>query len=41
MRNVLLVVAIALVVAGATLVYVPAGLVLAGLLLGAAVLLSE
>lgn len=41
MRNALLLVAYALVVAGACLIAVPAGLIVAGLLGGALILLSE
>lgn len=41
MRNALLIVACGFLIAGAALIYVPAGVILAGVLLGALVLLSE
>jgi hypothetical protein len=41
MRNALLIVAACLIVAGVSLVYVPAGVVVAGLLVGAFVVSSE
>jgi hypothetical protein len=41
MRNALLIVAAALVTVGALLVYLPAGFVVAGLILGAFVLLTD
>lgn len=41
MRDVLLIVAAALLVAGVALVYIPAGVIAAGVLVGALVLLTE